>query len=132
MIRICLQNSLIACQRLIVLNAVFVQHAQIQQRTDVRRIACDRAFIKIDGRIVIAVAIVFHRQSEERAGMLGIRGYGPFEQRDHFRRTALQRRDRGPTLIQILGRLLDGARQIVERFQSGFGIAAGSQRFGPR
>ena len=57
MIRIRFENSLIAAERPIVLRAIFVQHAQVQERADMCGIANDRTLVQFNRRIVIAVVV---------------------------------------------------------------------------
>ena len=88
--------------------------------------------VQVAGVAVVAVAIVLEGQAKQRAGVRAIRCDGPLQQRDHFARIAAERRDRGGPLVQILRRLLDGARQLVEHFHGLLRAAVVAQRFGLR
>ncbi len=111
MIREHVEDPLVALPRFFVLLHVFVQHAQVEQRADVRRKLGGGPLVQVAGVTVVAVAIVFQRQAEQRAGVAAVGRDGPLQERDDFARIAAQRRNGRRTLIQILGRLLDGAGQ---------------------
>ena len=86
--------------------------------------------VQVAGVAVVAVAIVFQCQAEQGAGVAAVGGDGPLQQRDDFARIAAQRRNRRRALVQILGRLLDGAGQPIEHVQCFLRPAVVAQRFG--
>ena len=75
-------------------------------------------FVELAGIVVVAVTVVFQGQAKQGPGMAAIVSLdGPFQQGDHFGWIAAQSRNRRRALIQILGRLFDGARETVEQCQ---------------
>ncbi len=129
--RVLIEHALVALLGLVELLPVFVQHAQVHQRADKRRKLRHRALVIVERRVVVAVAVVFLGQSEQRARVIAIGFDGALEQGHDFRGAAPQGRDRGAALIQVFGRLFDGARQRVERLQGGIRVARGPLGFGP-
>ena len=109
------ENPLVTLPRLVVVLHVFVQHAEVEQRADVGRKLRGGPLVKLAGVAVVAVAIVFQRQAEQRAGVTPVGRDGSLQESDDFVRIAAHGRNRRGTLIQIFGRLLDGAREPVER-----------------
>ena len=112
MIREYVEDPPVALPRFFVLLHVFVQHAQVQQRADVRRKLRGRALVQIAGVAIVAVPIVLQRQAEQCAGVTAVGSDRSLQERDRFRRIAAHRRDGRGTLIQILGRLLDRPGQL--------------------
>ncbi len=130
MIRKHVQNPLVALPRPFVVLHVFVQHAQVEQRADVRRKLRGRPLVQVAGVAVVAVAIVFQRQAEQRAGVAAVGGHRPLQQRDDLARIAAEGRNRCRPLIQILGRLLDRAGQTIEQVQRFLRAAVVAQGLG--
>ena len=81
-----------------------------------------RALVKLAGVFIVAVAIVFQGQAEERAGVRIIGLDGPLQQRHDFRRIAAQRGNRGGTLVEVLSRLFHRARQTVQHAERFLGL----------
>ena len=73
------QNPPVALPRLFVLLHVFVQHAQIQQRADVRGKLGGGLLVQVASVAVVAVTIVLQRQAEQGAGVAAIGGDGPLQ-----------------------------------------------------
>ena len=92
------QNAAVALRGLVVLIAVFVKHAEVYERPDVRGKPADRPVVILQGDIVVAVAIVFQGQAKQGAGMVAIDLYRSFIERDDFLGIAAQRRDGGRPL----------------------------------
>ena len=104
------------------------------QRAEVGGEAGDRPLVQIHRRVVVAVAIVFHGQAEQGAGMMAVGLDGPLVERDDFAGVAVQGGDRRRPLIKILGRLFDGAGEPIEQIEGGLRLArnCGALRLGPR
>ncbi len=118
MVGIDVQHPLVALGGLLVLLAVFVQQAEVQQRADVGRQPVGGPLVQFHGRVVVAAAVVFQRQAEQGAGMVAVGLDGPLVQGHDLLRIAAQGGHRGGALGQILGRLLDGAGECIERGQA--------------
>ena len=133
MIREHVENPPVALPRLFVLLHVFVQHAQVQQRADVRRKLRRRPLVQDRGRSCRCRGDRF-----PAPGRTGRRAWLPSaatarsKQRNDFARIAAHRRNGRGTLIQILGRLFDGAGQLVEHVDRFLRPAVVAQRFGLR
>ena len=56
---------------------------------------------------------------------------GPLVQGDHFGRVAADGRHRGAALIEVLGRVLDGAEEVVQHGQGGLWVAGIAEGLGP-
>src|SRR5947208_11742114 len=95
-----IEDSLVAKLCSIELLAVLIEQAEIDERADVRGKRPSGPLIKLQSRFVIATAIVFDGQAEERAGVFAVGLDRPLEEGDHFRRAAAQCRDRGATLVE--------------------------------
>jgi len=117
-----IEDALVTELRPIELLAVFVQQAEIDERSHVRRKGGRCSLIKLQRRVVVAAAIGLDRQAEERAGVLAVNLDGPFKQSNDLGRTSAQRCHRGPALIEVFGGLLDSSRQLIEDLQRLFWI----------
>jgi hypothetical protein len=90
-----------------------------------------RALVEIEGDFVVSAAIVFQGQAEQGTGMIAIGLDGPLEQGHDLGRIAADGRDTGAALVEIVGRLLDRARQVVENRQRAAEVAGHAGGLGP-
>ncbi len=117
MIGIGVQHALIALGGPFVLFAVLVEQTEVHQRADVRGERRGGPLIEVHGHVVVAVAIVFEGQAEKGAGMVAVGLDGPFVQGDDFQRIAAHGRHGRAALIEIVGRMLDGAEEVIQDLQ---------------
>ena len=125
------QHPLVALRGLLVLLAVFVEQAEVHQRADVGGKAADGPLVQLHGRVVVAAAVVFQGQAEQGAGMVAVGLDGPLVEGHDLAGIAAQGGHGGAALVEILGRLLDGAGERIEHGQRGgriAGIAEASAR----
>jgi len=88
-----------------------------------------RPLVQLEGCVVVAAAIVFQSQPEERSGMRPIGLHGSLIERTGFFRLATEGCNRRTSLVQVLGRLLHRARQAIEDAEGSLEIATGTQGF---
>ena len=118
-----LQNALIALLGPVVLLAIFVQHAQVQQRADVGGKLGGRAFVQIECDLVVAAAIVFLGQSKQAPAWFGSDSTARSNRATTSAGIAAEGGDRGAALKQVFGRLLDRAGERIENLQRGLRVA---------
>jgi hypothetical protein len=97
-----------------------------------------RPLVEFQGRIVVAAAVVFQGQAEQRPGMVPVGLHRPLVQRDHLARVSAQFLDGrecghgGPALVEIVGRLLDGPGELIQNGQGFPGFPGVAKGFRPR
>jgi len=71
-----IEDAAITLPGLFILLHVFVQHAQVQKRAEMCGELAGRSFVKVAGVAVVAMAIVFERETKERSSVSAIGGNG--------------------------------------------------------
>ncbi len=81
--------------------------------------------------VVVAVAIVLEGQAKQDAGVGRVGGRRPARAGAiDFVAVAAQGRDRGRTLVEVVGGLLDGAGKAVQHLEGASGVAVVAHRIG--